>query len=188
MKPPRPLRELPPEGAQAALGRPGVGLQRRTALLALGAFSALSGCGFELRREPELRIRSVGLSGFTANSPLAAELRRQLGRSSVQVTEDPNRAEVIIEAQRDRREKVVVVSTSAGQVREWELRLHLDYLLRRPDGELLLPRVELTVTREMTFTETQALAKEQEEAALYRSMQSDVIHQLLRRLAALKPL
>ena len=93
---------------------------------------------------------------------------------------------MIIEAQRDQRERVVVVSTSAGQVREWELRLHLDYLLRRPDGELLLPHVEVMVTREMTYTESQALAKEQEEAQLYRSMQSDVVHQLLRRISALK--
>ena len=159
-------------------------MQRRAALLAL---AALSGCGFELRKEPELHFKSIGLTGFAPNSPLALELRRQLGRSGVQVLDDIGRAEVIIEAQRDQREKVVVVSTSAGQVREWELRLHLDYLLRRPDGELLLPRVELTLTREMTFTETQALAKEQEEAALYRSMQSDVVHQLLRRLAVIRP-
>jgi len=164
-------------------------MQRRALLLAItgtAALATLSGCGFELRREPELHVRSVGLTGFSPNSPLANELRRQLSRSGVQVLDDTNRAEVIIEAQRDQRERVVVVSTSAGQVREWELRLHLDYVLRRPDGELLLPRVELTVTREMTYTESQALAKEQEEAQLYRSMQSDVVHQLLRRLSALK--
>lgn len=161
-------------------------MQRRALLLSLASLGTLSACGFELRREPELHLRSVGLTGFAPNSLLANELRRQLGRSGVQVLEDVNRAEVIIEAQRDQRERVVVVSTSAGQVREWELRLHLDYVLRRPDGELLLPRVELTVTREMTYTESQALAKEQEEAQLYRSMQSDVVHQLLRRLSALK--
>jgi LPS-assembly lipoprotein len=161
-------------------------MQRRALLLGLLAAGTVAGCGFELRKEPELHVRSVGLTGFTPNSPLAAELSRQLSRAGVQVLEDANRADVIIEAQRDQRERVVVVSTSAGQVREWELRLHLDYLLRRPDGELLLPRVEVMVTREMTYTESQALAKEQEEAQLYRSMQSDVVHQLLRRLSALK--
>ena len=159
-------------------------MQRRALLLGL---VALSGCGFELRKEPELHFKTVALTGFVPNSQLAAELRRQLTRSGVQVLEDLGRAEVVIEAQRDQREKVVVVSTSAGQVREYELRLHLDYLLRRPDGELLLPKVELMLTREMTFTETQALAKEQEEASLYRSMQSDVVHQVLRRLSVIKP-
>ena len=159
-------------------------MKRRAALLSL---LALSACGFELRKEPELHFKTIGLAGFEPHSQLAAELRRQLTRSGVQVLEDLGRAEVVIEAQRDQREKVVVVSTSAGQVREYELRLHLDYLLRRPDGELLLPKVELMLTREMTFTETQALAKEQEEASLYRSMQSDVVHQLLRRLSVIKP-
>ena len=160
-------------------------MQRRAALLSL---LALSGCGFELRREPELHFKSVGLTGFSRKSAMEAELRRQLSRTSVQVLDDPNRAEVVIEAERDTREKVVVVPTSAGQVREWELRLHLDYVLRRPDGEVLLPRTEMTITREMTYTETQALAKEQEEAQLYRAMQSDAIHQVLRRLAVLKPI
>ena len=42
------------------------------------------------------------------------------------------------------------------------------------------------MTREMNYTESQALAKEQEEAALYRSMQSDAIAQVMRRLAAVK--
>ena len=158
-------------------------MQRRAALLGL---LALSACGFELRKEPELHFRSVGLTGFSRHSALEAELRRQLSRTSVQVLDDPNRAQVVIEAERDLREKVVVVPTSAGQVREWELRLHLDYVLRRPDGEVLLPRTEMTITREMTYTETQALAKEQEEAQLYRAMQSDAIHQVLRRLSVLK--
>ncbi len=158
-------------------------IQRRAALLSL---LALSACGFELRKEPELHFRSVGLTGFSRHSALEAELRRQLSRTSVQVLDDPSRAQVVIEAERDTREKVVVVPTSAGQVREWELRLHLDYVLRRPDGEVLLPRTEMTITREMTYTETQALAKEQEEAQLYRAMQSDAIHQVLRRLSVLK--
>jgi LPS-assembly lipoprotein len=158
-------------------------MRRRAALLSL---LALSGCGFELRREPELHMHSIGLTGFSRNSALEAELRRQLSRTSVQVLDDVSRAEVVIEAERDSRERVVVVSTSAGQVREWELRLHLDYVLRRPDGEVLMPRTELTITREMTYTETQALAKEQEEAQLYRAMQSDAINQVLRRLAVLK--
>jgi len=158
-------------------------MKRRAALLSL---LALSACGFELRKEPELHFSSVGLTGFSRNSALEAELRRQLSRTPVQVLDDFNRAQVVIEAERDAREKVVVVPTSAGQVREWELRLHLDYVLRRPDGEVLLPRTEMTITREMTYTETQALAKEQEEAQLYRAMQSDAIHQVLRRLSVLK--
>ena len=39
----------------------------------------------------------------------------------------------------------------------------------------------------MAFNETQVLAKESEEALLYRDMQADLVQQIMRRLAAIKP-
>ena len=159
-------------------------MQRRLVLLGLAA--SVGACGFAPRREPELLFRSIALSGFKPASPLAAELRRQLARTSVLLEADANRADLVLEALRDERQKTAIVSTSAGQVREWQLRINLDYLLRTPSGELLLPRTELRMTREMTYTEGAALAKEQEEAQQYRSMQSDLVAQLMRRLAAVR--
>ncbi|MBV8603986.1 MAG: hypothetical protein JO224_04815 [Pelomonas sp.] len=161
-------------------------MQRRRLLATLAAgaaATALAGCGFALRREPELRFKTLALAGFGAKSPLAVELKRQIGRAGIEIVEDPNRAEVVLEAERDQQDKIVVVSTSAGQVREWQLNLYLDYVVRRPDSELLLPRQALAIAREMTYTESQALAKEQEEAQLYRAMRSDAVNQVLRRLA-----
>jgi LPS-assembly lipoprotein len=40
------------------------------------------------------------------------------------------------------------------------------------------------VSRDLSYSETAALAKEFEEATLYGEMQSDVVAQVLRRLAA----
>lgn len=160
-------------------------MQRR-ALLSLTSALALAGCGFAPRREPELQFRSLGLQGFKPDSPLAAEIKRQLSRTKAVFVEDFNKAEVVLEAKRDSRDKTVVVSTSVGQVREWQLQLRLDYLLRTPAGEILLPFTELRLTREMNYTESAALAKEQEEAQLFRSMQSDAVAQVMRRLAAIR--
>ena len=39
----------------------------------------------------------------------------------------------------------------------------------------------------MSYNESIALAKEAEEALLYRNMQTDLVQQLLRRLAAARP-
>ena len=46
-------------------------IRRRACLMAGTAAVAamLGGCGFELRRAPELRFRSVQLTGFRAKSP-----------------------------------------------------------------------------------------------------------------------
>jgi len=158
----------------------------RRLLLASALGAALTGCGFELRREPELQFRSLALQGFKPGSPFAAELRRQLARTQVQLLEDPNKAELVLEAKRDERSKNAVVSTSAGQVREWQLKLNVDFLIRTPGMDILLPRTELRILRDMNYTESQALAKEQEEASLYRAMQSEAVALLMRRLAAIR--
>lgn len=148
--------------------------------------TVLAGCGFELRREPELSFKTLALTGFAPDSPLAAGLKRQIKRTPVQLVEDPARAQVVLECLLDYRDRTVVASTSVGQVREFQLRLQFDYLIRTASGELLVPKVELRLARDMTYTETYALAKEQETANLYGAMHSDAIAQVMRRLAAVK--
>ena len=159
-------------------------MQRRHLLLA--GVATLAGCGFELRREPELPFKTLALTGFQPDSPLAAGLRRQVKRTPVQLLDDPARAQVVLEVLQEHRDRTVVASTSVGQVREWQLRLNFDYLIRTADGELLVPKVELRLARDMNYTETTALAKEQEAANLYGAMHSDAIAQVMRRLAAVK--
>ena len=156
---------------------------RRSFLLTL---TSLAGCGFELRHEPVLAFQTFALTGFPPESPLAAGLKRQIKRTPVQLLDDPARAQVVLEALREYRDRTVVASTSVGQVREWQLRLQFDYMIRTAAGELLVPKVELRLTRDMNFTETAALAKEQEAANLYGAMQSDAIAQVMRRLAAVR--
>ena len=159
-------------------------MQRRYLLL-LGS-ATLAGCGFELRHEPVLPFQTLALTGFPPDSPLAAGLKRQIKRTPVQLLDDPARAQVVLEALREYRDRSVVASTSAGQVREWQLRLQFDYMIRTASGELLVPKVELRLSRDMNYTETAALAKEQEAANLYNAMHSDAIAQVMRRLAAVR--
>jgi LPS-assembly lipoprotein len=153
--------------------------------LLVAALAALSGCGFELRRAPELRFRTLALAGFGPKSPLADELRMNINASrTTQIVEAQAQAQVVLEALADTREKSVVASTAAGQVRELQLRARLKFRLRTPAGRELIPDTEILLTRDFSFSETAALAKEQEEAFLYRAMQSDIVAQVMRRLAS----
>jgi len=67
-----------------------------------------------------------------------------------------------------------------------QLRVKLRFRVATPTGRLLLAADELLLTRDMSFNETAALAKAQEEALLYRAMEHDIVAQVLRRLAAVK--
>lgn len=160
---------------------------RRGLLLGLAGASlsavTLAGCGFELRQPARVSFRSIALVGFARRSPLADELKRQLERQ-VQVLNTPDKAEVVLQALDDVREKSVVASTAAAQVREVQLRLKFNFRVRTAGGRELIPRAELLVTRDMSYSETAALAKEAEEAELFRDLQSDVVAQVMRRLAS----
>ncbi len=161
---------------------------RRRLLLSLSAAAALgSGCGFALRRAPELSFSTVALAGFAPRSPLGDELRRQLQASATtRVVESPDRAEVVLEALLDAHEKAVVASTAFGQVRELQLRSRLRFRLRTPGGRELIAPSEIVLSRDMSYRESAALAKEEEEDLLYRAMDADIAQQVLRRLAAVR--
>lgn len=147
--------------------------------------AAAAGCGFQLRAAPRLPFSSIALAGFGPRSPLADELRSQLARQ-LRVLDTPDKADVVLQALDDARDQSVVASTSAAQVRELRLRLRFHFRARTPGGRELIPRAELQIERDMSYSETQALAKEAEEADLFREMQADVVAQVLRRLAAVK--
>lgn len=162
---------------------------RRRLLVAAASGTALAGCGFQLRRPPELRFRTIALTGFRAHSPLADELRMNLGASpTTVVVEVPSQAQVVLEALSDARERSVVAMTATGQVRELQIRTRLHFRLHTPAGKELIAPTELVLSRDISYSENLALAKEQEEALLYRTMQSDIVGQVLRRLAAVQSL
>ncbi len=148
----------------------------------------LAGCGFERRQTPPLRFASIALAGFGRDSPLRAELARELDRAGVRVLADPAQAQVVLRALDEARERSVVAITAAAQVRELQLRVKFNFRADTPGGRELIPRAELLLSRDMSYSETIALAKEQEEDELVRAMQADIVRQVLRRLAALRPL
>ena len=177
---------------------------RRTLALALPAFAALgplaplaplvplaplalTGCGFRLRGSEPLALRSIALTGFAPRSPLSHALTQALQARGVRVLADPARAEVVLQALAEARERSVVATTSAAQVRELQLRLRLRWRAHTPAGRELTPIGELLLARDMSCSENLALAKQHEEEDLYREMQADIVAQVMRQLAALRP-
>ncbi len=166
-------------------------LRRRTLLALLPAPALLlAGCGFKLRGVQQFSFRSLYIAA-PPSSPLARELRRTLqgAGDTVQVLTEPAQqpqAEAILDVLSEQQERTVVGLNASGQVRELQLRLRLRFKLRTPLGEEWIPETELLQQRDISYNETIALAKEAEEALLYRNMQTDLVQQLLRRLAAVK--
>jgi len=156
-------------------------------LMAASALLNLSACGFELRKAPNFSFKTL-FSPLGESSALGVELKRLLESSgNVRVISDVrqiNEADVILEVLTEQREKSVVGLNASGQVREFQLRIRFKFKLRTAQGKELIPETEILQQRDISFNESVVLAKEAEEALLYRDMQSDIVQQIMRRLAA----
>lgn len=182
----------------------------RTTARALGAGGSLlaagllGGCGFKLRQAPSFAFTTL-MATLPASYPLRRELRTALVSSGITVVEatpppqppggaapaqavPPPQADAVLDILTDQREKSVVGSTAAGQVREFQLRLRFRFRLSTPKGKELIPESEILLQRDISYSESIALSKQEEEAELYREMQTDVVQQVLRRLAAVRSL
>jgi LPS-assembly lipoprotein len=160
----------------------------RTAAALLIAAS-LAACGFQLRGSNgsyTMPFHSIFLS-FPDTSPLGTELKRNLRAGDVTIADTPAQAEAQFVVIGENRGKSILSLNSLGRVREYLLTYTLTFAVRDPKGVELLPATEITLRRNMAFDETQVLAKESEEALLYRDMQADLVQQIMRRLAAVKP-
>ena len=162
----------------------------RRRLWLLGSAAALAGCGFRLRSSGDFAFRSL-YPNVSATSPLGTELRRNLlGTGQLRLIDDPQQiaqADVVLDLLGESRERVVVGLNASGQVRELQLRLTVRFRLRSPAGLAWIESLELQQQRDLSFTETAALSKEIEEAMIFRDMQTDLVQQIMRRLAAVRP-
>lgn len=157
--------------------------------LALLASGLLAGCGFALRNSPNFAFDTVAVTPEQSVG-VAAELARYLGDKlrPVVPAEGQTGPQAVIDVLQELREKSIVGVTATGQVREYQLRLRVKFRVRTLQGLELIAPTELVLQRDISFNESAVLAKETEEVLLYRDMQSDLVQQLLRRVAAIKSL
>ncbi|QAU33593.1 LPS assembly lipoprotein LptE [Janthinobacterium sp. 17J80-10] len=167
-------------------------ISRRSALAlmaSLAGASALSACGFRLRGagESSLPFKTIYMA-FAANSPLGIELRRYISASgSTTVVSDINIAEAVLVPLAETAGESVLSINSQGRIRELSLFYNFSFSVRDGRGKQLLPTTEISLKRDMSFNEAAVLAKEGEKAMLYKDMRSDLVQQILRRLAAIPP-
>ncbi|MDB5764693.1 MAG: hypothetical protein JWQ21_3688 [Herminiimonas sp.] len=150
----------------------------------------VSACGFHLRgsgSQANLPFKTIYL-GVPDSSPLGVELMRNITSSGgTTVVTDPKAAEAVMEVISESRDKTVLTLNSQGRVREYTLSYTLVFRVKDSKENVLLGPTEVTLRRVLSYNEAQVLAKESEEATLYQNMQTDMVQQILRRLAAIKP-
>jgi LPS-assembly lipoprotein len=152
------------------------------ALLAL----LLAACGFHLRGAADMPFDTLFVPGATGG--IALELKRNIqSGSATRVVDDPKAAEAQLLFSEETRTKEILALSSAGRVREYRLIYRVGFRVGDGKGGDFVPPSTVTLTRDVTYDDAVALAKETEERQLFRDMQADMVQQIMRRIGAARP-
>ena len=154
-------------------------------VLAVALLLTLAACGFRLRGTANVPFETLYLPGATGGIALDLKRNIQIG-TNAKVVDDPAKAEAVLQFTEEARQKEVLSLTGTGKVREFQLRYRVGFRVHDGKGGDYVPQSTIQLTRDVTFNDTEILAKEQEEQILFRDMQTDMVQQILRRLAAAK--
>lgn len=158
----------------------------KPAALALLLAIALAGCGFQLRGAAALPFDTLYIPGTTGG--IALDLKRNIQSGTrTAVVDDPKNAEAVLEFTQELREKHILSLAATGRVREFQLRYRVAFRVHDGKGGEFLPASLIQLTRDVSFNDSDVLAKETEEQLLYRDMQFDMVQQVMRRIAGAKP-
>jgi LPS-assembly lipoprotein len=147
----------------------------------------LASCGFQLRGTATLPFDTLFVQ-----APITSQFANQLKRavstgSQTRVVDRPAEAQVLLHILNEAREKQVLSLSGGGRVREFLLRYRVSYRVTdNKSAREFIGTTEIVLQRDFSYNDNEALAKEAEEALLYRDMQTDAVQQLVRRLQLTK--
>ena len=146
-------------------------------------FLLLAGCGFRLRGTADVPFETLYVPGATGGIALDLKRNIQAGTRAT-VVDDPKAAQAVLQFTEEIREKEILSLSATGRVREYKLHYRVGFRVHDNKGSDYVPQTRLTLSRDITFNDTEVLAKEAEEQLLFRDMQNDMVQQIMRRLAA----
>jgi LPS-assembly lipoprotein len=149
-----------------------------------GVLMALSGCGFALKGASEPLPFSLVQLQAPGNSLLVTDVIARLATKNVALNTQPSALVPRIALLDEVREKTVASTTTTGRVREYKLVQRVTVQVLSGTGQTWLEPVTLTQSRDFAYNDSQILAKELEELALYKDMQQELVLAILRRLDA----
>ena len=147
----------------------------------------LAACGFHLRGDAIMPFKTLFIQAVNPGSPMISELRNNLQANHVTLVNSAEKADMVLDIVSDLPEKQILTLGGSGRVSEFQLRYRVS--LRGYDSQQRewLPADDLMLSRDLSYDDTQILAKQAEEAAIFSSMRSDMVQQIMRRLSRAKP-
>jgi LPS-assembly lipoprotein len=156
--------------------------------LLLAVASLQAGCGFRLQGASQLPVGldSVHVATRDRLTSFAVELERGLERIGARPVPVAGEADAVVRVTRDRSGRRVLSVSARNTPQEYAIFYEVEYAIDR-GGVQVVPPQKLELTRNISFDESQLLAKDREEEILREAMARDLANLVLRRLESLPP-
>ena len=158
-------------------------------LIALLLAVILTGCGFHLRGSGSANLPYQTMH---VALPETAEVRIWLERyikasGRTKIVDDAKLAEAVFQQLEDNRQKTILSVNAQGRVREYRLQMTYRFRIVDDKGQELVGPNTIALSRDISFDDSNVLAKDLEEGLLWRDMNNDLVNQIMRRLSIIKP-
>lgn len=161
-------------------------MNRRLFLTLIPAALA-AGCGFKLRRLDGMPFASLYIDAPQGGA-VAQRIRNALiSNRHTRLAAGASEAEAVLQIGPEDRSKTILSLSGAGRVTEYRLGLRLTYSVSDRDGRSLAAPETIELVRDMTYDDSQLLAKAAEEQLLYRDMEDSAAQRIMRRLQNIGP-
>jgi LPS-assembly lipoprotein len=146
----------------------------------------LAGCGFHLQgRQPlPAQFAYTYVDTKDEQTDFVQDLRKALLASNVKVIRTQGSSTASIDVHEDELSERILSVSARNIPTEYELTYRVKFSVVS-GGKTLIDKEEISATRDISFTESQLLAKEREQEILRAALARDLVALVMRRLAAL---
>jgi LPS-assembly lipoprotein len=146
----------------------------------------VTACGFHLQgRQPlPATFQYTFIDAKDEQTDFVQDLRKALIASNVNVIRTKGSSGATISVHSDELDERILSVSARNIPTEYELTYKVEFSVTS-GGKALIDHEEISATRDISFDETQLLAKEREQEILREALARDLVALVMRRLAAL---
>jgi LPS-assembly lipoprotein len=154
---------------------------------AIAAALLLASCGFHLQGRQPLpeAFANTFVDTKDEQTDFVQDLRKALLASNAKVISTRGSSGAVITVHEDELTERVLSVSARNIPTEYELTYKVNFSVTAGD-KTLIEKEEISATRDLSFDETQLLAKEREQEILSEALARDLVALVMRRLAALE--
>jgi LPS-assembly lipoprotein len=151
------------------------------------AVATLSACGWRVRGKIDLPYKNLFLSG-SMTPEFRDTLEMYLRANEIALVKRAKEAELVLEIITEQNAKQVLSYNGAGQITAYRIISRVAFRTFDPNGIEVTPEADIYLTRDVDFDQANVQSFDLLVAEHIKVMRTDIVNQLMRRLAAIKKL